>query len=270
MIKYVVPTIALALLLTVPRVNAQEGPKAFHKYCVVASVTGGPSKVLYTTKDGNGKTINSEIVNGYIDPVITEYGLTNRIGLGFTAGGDNFRVDANKFYGQNIPESACENLMPVYTKYRTIDISYHYFTTKRLDLSVFGSAGTFKLSGMAYTTISEYSTEASVYNYNSRGGIVRTGARARWYYSKRWGAMAMLYGYKSYAKEPHKINFISDAKGTGGISTSLTGIGFEIGICVRFGKQSNAHGTILTKKEKLRKINKDNEEKERLITVIGD
>lgn len=71
--------IGLALLLTVPVANAQ-GPKAFHKYCLVTSLTGGPSKALYTTRASDGKKINSEVLNGNIDPLITEYGLTDKIG----------------------------------------------------------------------------------------------------------------------------------------------------------------------------------------------
>ena len=260
--------IALALLMVLG-VNAQ-GPKAFHKYCVVTSLTGGPSRAIYTTRANDGKKIHSEVLDGNIDPIITEYGLTNKIGLGFTKGGENFSVNTNKFYKQNIPTEASEHMMSTTTKYFTFDVSYHFLTTKRLDLSVFGSAGYYKLSGTTYNTIGGSDQMASLFSYNARGGVLRSGVRARWYYSKRWGVMAMLYGYKGYVKEPHRPNLISDARSNGGISTTLTGAGLEIGLCLRLGKQHNIQAEVPKGKKRCRK--RDAEEdgnREPFISIIN-
>jgi len=169
--------IGCALLLTVLVLNAQEGPKAFHKYCVVTSVTGGPSKVLYETKASDGTPIHSEVLDGNIDPTITEYGLTDKIGLGITRGSDNINVNTNKFYRQNLVEDANEHMMAASTKYYTFDVSYHYFTTKRFDLSVFGSAGYFKVMGATYTNIDQSTKYQSLYSYNACGDFMRTDAR---------------------------------------------------------------------------------------------
>lgn len=259
--------ISLALLMVLGA-NAQ-GPKAFHKYCLVTSVTGGPSKALYTTRANDGALINSELLDGYIDPLITEYGLTDKIGLGMTRGGENFNVNVNKFYRQNILEGTNEHIMAASTKYITFDVSYHYLTTKRLDLSVFGSAGYYKLSGNAYAKyISGSDYQQTLFSYNARGGVIRTGARARYYYSKRWGVMAMAYAYTGGVRERNKPSPISDGRSNGGISTTLTGGGFEIGICMRLGKQNNVIAEIPKKKQRcLRRTTRD-EDAEPLITIL--
>jgi hypothetical protein len=271
--KFDILTIGLVLLTVTSSISQER--KAFHKYCLVASVTGGPSKALYTTKDLNGEKIHSAILDGRIDPLITEYGLTDKIGIGITRGGENFDVNANTFYGQNISEVNNGHIMFVTTKYLTADASYHYYTTKRLDLSVFGSFGYYMISGNAgnINPLTK-SYEGQQFSYDARGGIIRTGARARWYFSKRWGLMTMLYGFKGYAKEPFDQSQISDGNGKGGIITTLTGGGFETGICFRFGKQRNVNTETpepRKEKKKSRKIDPDdNNERTPLISVVWD
>ncbi len=262
--------LSITLVLTLTLVaTAQEGPKAFHKYCVITSVTGGPSKVLYETKASDGTPIHSEVLDANIDPTITEYGLTDKIGLGITRGSDNLSVNTNKFYRQNISEELNEHMMAISTKYYTFDVSYHYFTTKRFDFSVFGSAGYFKVMGATYGQNYQLDCPQALYSYHGRGGVIRTGARARWYFSKRWGLMAMIYGYKGFIKEPNRPNPISDAKSSGSISTSLTGIGSEFGICLRLGRQKNIQTVVPKEKKTCRRKNDDwDNDKEPLITII--
>lgn len=270
MIKYKNLTMSFALLLMVIWANAQEGPKSFHKYCVVTSLTGGPGKAIYTTRDHKGEKISSDVLDSNIDPVITEYGLTDKIGIGITRGGDNFNVDANKFYKQNLLADA--NTMAVSTKYVTFDVSYHYFITKRLDFSVFTSAGYYKLAGYANSPYaSDVDCLQPLYTYEARGGIIRAGARARWYFTKRFGLMAMLYGYKGIVKEPYRKNQISDGKGGGGITTTLIGGGSELGICFRIGKQKNVQPEKLKEKKKLAKRNSvEDSDKQPLVCIVWD
>jgi len=269
--KQCILTIGLTLLLIVPGANAQER-KAFHKYCLVASITGGPSKALYTTRASNGEKINSAVLDGQIDPLITEFGITDRIGIGITRGGDNFNVDANKFYKQNLPEDAYDHMMSTSTHYLTLDASYHYFITKRLDLSVFGSIGYFNVSGSAGYGSTTMNYEEPMFTYRANGGVIRSGARARWYFTKRFGVMSMLYAYKSYVREPNRPEPISDAKGSGGISTTLIGGGYEIGLCFRIGKQKDIQTEQSKNKRKCRKrnIEENNDDKEPLITFVWD
>jgi len=276
--KYGVFTIGLALLLMIPKANAQENPRAFYKYCVVTSITWGPGKAIYTTKDYKGEKVYSQLLNAQIDPIITEYGLTNKIGLGFSKGGDNFDVNVNKFYRQNLPEDTYNNMMWVSTKYFTFDASYHYFNTKRLDLSVFSGVGYYKLSGNNGYSDSSLTYHGPSFSYNAHGGVIRSGARVRWYFSKRFGFMANVYAYKAFVREPYKRNFVSDANGSGGFSTTLTGVGSELGICFRIGKQKNVK-TIQTERTKKAKkqrkpkkedIEYDPDKKPPLFTLVWD
>ena len=266
-------TIGLALLLMVLGALAQ-APKAFYKYCVVTSITLGPGKAFYTTRSDDGKKVHSELLDASIDPLITEYGLTDKIGLGLSRGGENFNVDVNKFYKQNIPEDTYGNMMWASTKYLTFDASYHYFTTKRLDLSFFCGLGYYKLSGTAGNTNPDMQYQDPLFTYNAKGGVIRSGARVRWYFSKRFGFMSMIYGYKGLVKEPYKRSPISDAKGSGGFSTTLTGAGYEMGICFRIGKQKNvkAEAPKAPKEKKKRRERNDDENNDKvpLFSLVWD
>src|SRR3954471_3779263 len=92
-----------ALLLTVFSGNAQDpAPRAFYKRCLVTSVTGGPSKVMFSTFDSDGNKVHSDIAIGRIDPIIMEYGITDKIGVGFSHGGENYNIDPNSFYHANV------------------------------------------------------------------------------------------------------------------------------------------------------------------------
>lgn len=262
-------SISLVLILTLAT-TAQEGPKSFHKYCLITSITAGPGKALYTTRDRNDKIINSEILDSNIDPLVMEFGLTDKIGIGFSRGGENFNVDANKFYKQNLNSDNYGNMMWTSTKYLTLDAAYHFFTSKRLDLSFFTGIGYYKLSGNVYIPNAEtINYFAPLYSYNASGGVIRSGTRARWYFSKRWGVMGMMFGYAGKVKEPYKKNSISDANGSGGISTTLIGIGHEVGICFRIGKQKYVKTEATNEKKKLQKIKiEEDNDKEPLISII--
>lgn len=242
---------SVALLLTTLGSNAQQTevlPRAFYKRCLVTSISGGPSRAFYATYDTEGKKVKSDIAQGAIDPFIMEYGLTNKIGLGFSYGGETYGVNVNEYYNANILETS--PTMNAITKYLTFDFSYHPYSTKRLDISLFGSAGFFRVSGTAYSNLQSgltYDADGNpittscfrkeVFNYYGRGAVIRTGARARYYFSKRFGLMAMYYYFNGLVKEKQKPNTISDQKPTSGYYTMINGMGLEFGLCFRIFKQ---------------------------------
>lgn len=234
-------TTSVALLLTSLGSLAQQTevlPKAFYKRCLVTSITGGPSKVLFTTRDNDGNLVKSDLENGVIDPLIMEYGLTDKIGIGFSRGGENYNIDANSYYKTNFSDQ--EKMMWTSTKYLTADVSYHPYTTKRFDVSVFASLGYFKLSGNVYKQLANGGYDwcsAPLYSNESKGAIVRTGVRSRFYFSKRFGLMAMAYAFDGYAKQKRQPSEVSDQPNNSGFSTMLVGGGMEFGLCFRIFKQ---------------------------------
>jgi hypothetical protein len=233
---------------------AQQQPLAFYKRCLVASISGGPSSALYSTKTNDGRPVHSDNLSGHIDPIITEYGLTNRFGIGTSKGGETYYLNANTFYNANVPQDY-ENMFST-TKYLTLDLSYHPYVTKRLDVSVFTGIGYYNVSGSCYNTDTEnwYASRA-LFSYNGQGAVARAGVRTRFYFTKRLGIMGMLYAFNGYVKEKPTSNNVSDRINNSGYSTTLTGFGAEFGLCYRFFKQK---GVILempkVRKEKERKV----------------
>ncbi len=201
-------------------VNAQ----AFHKGSLLISVTEGSTYAKYTTNDVSGKKpvlVNSQLMCGDRDPLILEYGLSNRWGIGLTSGADIFRVNPSKFYGF----STSNNSINVVTSEVTIDVNYHVFVNKRLDLSVFASSGFFNL---AYK-----STDGDVsYQYNASGNIMRFGTKARYYFWKRLGAVGMISSYAANAS-PKNIKNNGESKS---YSTSINGMAIEMGLCFKILK----------------------------------
>jgi hypothetical protein len=164
-----------------------------------------------------------------------EYGLTDKIGIGFSKGGETYYVDANKYYSANVADDSKQ--MWARTAYFTADISYHPFVTRRIDISVFASTGFFGLYGSCYKT-GPYDLNAKpLYTYDGSGVTLRTGVRSRFYFSKRFGFMANIYSFSGLAKEKTKPNPVTDQPNHTGYYSFLNGIGIEYGICFRIFKQ---------------------------------
>jgi hypothetical protein len=260
-----ITSVALLLIALGSRAQQSELPKAFYKGCLVTSITGGPSRVLFTTFDNEGRKVNSDMSRGVIDPFIMEYGINDKLGVGFSRGGENYNINANKFYNADVSES--DAMMMASTKYLTADLSYHLYSTKRFDVSLFGSLGYFKVLGDCYALSDTSCYTTSVYKYEGKGAIIRGGVRSRYYFSKRFGVMAMLYSFTGFAKEKRKPSDPSDAVNTSGYSSLLTGGGLEFGICFRIFKQK---GVIEETKQERRMRNMDASEKTPLIRVVWD
>lgn len=242
----IITSVALLLMSLGSIAQQAELPRAFYKRCLVSSISGGPSRAIYTTFDNEGTRIKSDIAPGVIDPFIMEFGLNNKLGIGFSSGGETYGINVNDYYKAEMPEGM--QFMNAQTKYLTLDLSYHPLVTKRMDISLFGAAGYFKVSGTASGFMMDGTIDQNTmyctpptktFSYNGKGAVVRTGVRSRFYFTKRFGFMAMAYAFNGYVKEKQKPNPISDQKNNTGYGTMITGAGLEFGICFRIFKQKN-------------------------------
>ncbi len=197
--------------------NAQ----AYRKGSLLVSVSEGSTFANYTTNDVSGSKpvlVNSRFMCGDRDPLIIEYGLSKRWGIGISTGTDIFRVNPSQFYGF----STSDNTVKVFTSEFTFDVNYHVFVNKRLDLSVFASTGIF---GVNYK-----GSDGDVsYKHNSSGGILRFGTKARYYFWKRLGVFGMISSFTGNASPKNvKGNTVGKA-----YSTSVNGMAIEAGLCFR-------------------------------------
>jgi hypothetical protein len=245
--KYVV----ISLLLLLMTGGLSQAQTAFHKNSLLIALTGGSTRANYSTRninDGDFSTLNRrESMHGDIDPLIIEFGFTNRFGIGLTAGGESYRIDPNKFYGyQPIDQS---QKITAFTSYFTLDFNYHLYVTKKLDVAIFGSAGTFKVTAFdnfdqGNSAQTSQTNEGAIQqssggdisalpgkSYFARGSILRTGIKARYYFWKRLGVMAMVTNFSGLAK-PSK--HIGDNSFGNNYSTVISGIATEFGLCFRF------------------------------------
>ncbi|MDF2436587.1 MAG: hypothetical protein K0Q95_963 [Bacteroidota bacterium] len=153
---------------------------------------------------------------------IVEYGITNKISLGFSSGADIFTVDPSKFYGFKRMDGA-----PVTAKTEefTFDGSYHFYVNKRLDLSAFGGLGVF---GVAFK--SQEADDAKPVVYKASGSMARGGLRVRYYFFRRLGAFGQVSSYtgKCSSKNVKENNL------PGEYSTTISGSAIEAGLCYRF------------------------------------
>ncbi len=204
--------------------------QSFSKGTFLISASGGNLKAKFSTKSNSlltGEISNynpsptSELLDGIRDPLFIEYGLTNKIGIGLTSGGDIWNVDALKFYGIYTDK----NNVFLTTSEFTFDIDYHLFVTNRLDLSLYTSMGFFSAGFNE-----EYKSEEL--NYYAEGYIYRFGTSLRLYLFKRFSLMAMLSNYTSSASPKYaELNNLNN-----NITTKINGWAIETGLSIRIGK----------------------------------
>ncbi len=205
------------IMLTSSLANAQ----AFRKGSLLVSVSEGATFANYgTSNTGDGGSVRDNIT-GDRDPLTIEYGLSNHWSVGITMGGDVFRVDPNTFYG--IKEQ--ERKTVATTSEITMDANYHYYITKRTDISAFASFGT--------TDVSFKGKEGdAAYQYHANGGMLRLGTKAKYYVFRRIGIMGMVSAFSgTYSPVGVKENTIA-----GTTNTKIKGVAVEFGICARFLK----------------------------------
>jgi len=224
---------SLAVLLSILFFNSNMSAQAFKKGAFLISISEGGVNAHYNT---NNKSILADDINskgsssphdylkGIRDPLIIEYGITNRIGIGVSTGGDIWAINPQK-YGINAPEKEINIL----TKEFTFDLNYHLFVTRRVDWTIYGSVG-------GFSVFFNENFNAQKQNYYAEGHILRTGSLVRYYVFKRWAVLGMisLYDSKAAPKEekskPEENNLPYD------YSTRIKGWAFEFGISFRIGK----------------------------------
>ena len=148
------------------------------------STTGPADNGTSTTRtnpSGGNDVLHTGNITGTRDPITIEYGLTNHWGLGINMGGDIYHADPSKYYGFQ----TATNDIKVITSELTLDANYHFFVTRHFDLAAFVSLG--------FSSVSFNGNEGDhSYQYKSGGLLFRTGTKARYYITKRFGVMGML------------------------------------------------------------------------------
>ncbi|HWY98275.1 MAG TPA: hypothetical protein VNY36_04225 [Bacteroidia bacterium] len=198
--------------------NAQD--LAFHKGSFQINVTEGTTYGNYGTQYVGGEAVGFGHIVGCRDPFQLEYGISNKWGIGISSGADYYYLNPTQFYGFNVSN----NQIKAFTTEFTIDGSYHFLVTRKLDIAAVLSYGS---SGVSFK-----GTDAgdNAYSYTSTGGMLRLGIHGRFYFG-HFGIVAMGSVF-SESSSPVV------AKGEVGnhYSTSISGFAKEFGICYRFKK----------------------------------
>ncbi len=205
--------------------------QSFNKGSLLISISEGSSHGSLNTHDATiaNDGGNHGNVGGDRDPISIEYGLSKHWGIGINSGADIYKINPFNFYASTTADIKMQTLntirepiMKVITTELTADAYYHYFVTKHTDLSLFTSIGPASIS-VKGTYLDQ------PYQYTASGAIVRAGAKAKYYITKRFGFMAMLSTFRAgYLSKNVKDN--SMGKNT---STSLYGNALEFGLCYR-------------------------------------
>ncbi len=212
-----VSIVTLILLFSFQNTDAQ----CFRKGSLLISVTEGSTFANYKTSDiseSKPKVVHESFMMGDRDPLVLEYAVSNCWGIGFSSGADIFRVNSSSFYGF----SSGDQPLKITTSEFTFDVNYHVFVNKKLDLSIFTSAGAFSVA------FKGNNSDVS-YNHSSTGTIIRYGTRARYYFYKRLGAIGMISSYAANSS-PKDVKGNTEAKN---YSTSINGMAIEMGLCFR-------------------------------------
>ena len=195
--------------------------QAFKKGSLLISMSEGYTNANYATTNTVNDGVAKKNIDGDRDPLTVEYGLSKHWGVGLNLGGDILHINPSSFYGFSIPG----NRAKVITSEITADVHYHFFVTKRVDLSALTSLG---LSGVSITG----NNGDGAYQYNAGGAIARVGGEARYYACKRFGFLGMLSAYSaSYSTKGAKGNAVGN-----NYSTTISGYAVEFGICFRMLK----------------------------------
>ena len=196
--------------------NAQ----SFKKGSLLISISEGATDANYTTTYNSGGTdvLHTAHIGGARDPITVEYGLTNHWGIGLNMGGDIYNVDPSKFYNF---QTTTNNVKTI-TSELTLDANYHFFVTRHWDLSTVASLG--------FSSVTFKGNDGDLhYQYNAGGLLVRTGAKAKYYITKRFGVIGMLSVFATQCgTDGVKGNTVGN-----NYTTNITGRALEFGLCYR-------------------------------------
>ena len=201
-------------------VNAQ----AYRKGSLMISVSEGHTLANYSTKtlvDGKEQNNFECPIVGVRDPLVVEFGLSNRWSVALSTGNDVFEMNPTKAYGF----STSTDKVKISTSEFNAECSYHVFVNKRLDLSVFAATGVFSIKMQG-------NDNDNFYKYTSNGNIVRYGTRVHYYFWKRLGLVGMVSNYFANSS-PKDVKDNNVAKN---YTTKIHGIAIEGGLCFRLLK----------------------------------
>ena len=236
---------AFLVSISVLTFNTVMNAQCFHRGTLIFSVSEGSTYADYKTIGTYNSTPSSSIgsyrtmqtageskptpvlhhagCDGTRDPFIIEYGITNRIGIGFTSGADIYNLNPSQFYGfDNV-----NHQIKAKTSEFTFDSNYHFFVNKRLDMSVCGSFGLF---GVNFNGNYNNSNDSPKYNYSAGGKMVRVGVRVHYYFAKRLGAFGMVSTYAGSSSPNKNVSTNTVANNT---TTTIKGQAIEAGLCFR-------------------------------------
>jgi hypothetical protein len=201
---------AFAIAILSASVKAQS--MAFRQGSFEINVTEGNTYSNYTsnglsTSVGEGHTI------GCRDPFQIEYGLTNRWGIGISSGADLYTF--NGVSGGQVHTVTSEF---------TIDGSYHFFVTKKIDVAAVASYGGSSIDFKGGTGDNSYS-------YATKGDIGRIGLHGRFFVLGHFGLVAMVTAFSETGVQQVASGYTGPR-----YSSSFWGIAKEFGICYRIKK----------------------------------
>ena len=219
------------LILIVALFMSNANAQCFKKGSLLISLSEGTSYTTFSTStpgntgnsgttanNGGTDVIHTDNITGVRDPITIEYGLTNHWGIGINMGGDIYHADPSKFYGFQ----TATNDIKVITSELTLDANYHFFVTRHFDLAAFTSLG--------FSSVSFNGNDGDhSYQYRSGGLLVRTGTKARYYITKRFGVLAMVSTFATRnGTDGVKGNTVGN-----GYTTTVKGSAIEFGLCYR-------------------------------------
>ena len=200
---------------------------------LVGMSEGSTSAYMVTDHKGQKQQGNRTVAcrKGERDPLSLEFGISDKLGIGVTMGTDIFQVDPEKFYGFSLPSG---RNITLYTSELTFDLNYHIYSNNKADFSAFVSMGTFSTCFKGkenLSSVNELTGQSEwTYQYQSRGQIFRTGTKAKFYFTRRVGALGMFSIYHGESSSGGiKGNTVAK-----NYRTNLSGVATEFGLCFRF------------------------------------
>ncbi len=211
----------LYMVIAIALLTYSASAQSFKKGSFLISLSEGTTYSTFSTttnNTGNSDVLHTGNITGNRDPITIEYGLTNHWGLGINMGGDIYHADPSKYYGFQ----TATNDIKVITSELTLDANYHFFVTRHFDLAAFASLG--------FSSVSFNGNDGDhSYQYKSGGLLVRTGTKARYYITKRFGVMGMV---STFATQNGTDGVKGNTVGNG-YTTSLKGSAIEFGLVYR-------------------------------------
>ena len=202
--------------------------ESFHRGSFLIAISEGHTSSFFTTKNmapnsENPTLVKRSEVNGCRNPLFIEYGVTNHWGLGLSTGTDIFSINPADFYGFHRSDNQA---IKVATNDFAFSTSYHIFSNKRLDLSIFSDFGVFNVKFKSQE--SDYKS----YQYTSNGNMIRVGSKVRYYFFHHFGAFGMISQYAGKTSPKG----VTDNTVANTYTTSVSGFAVEMGFCYRFFK----------------------------------